>query len=102
MGTQHAKEFGLAKYASQHQRQLEGDMNIMTLIARKGLPYNFVDDDAFKDFMHYNNPRLIVKHSTTFAKYKLPLLYSSVMDRVKAEIEAEVRKYLLFNSIDIK
>lgn len=93
MGTQASgQEFGLAKYGSQNQRQLEGDMVIMTLLARKGLPYNFVDDDAFKDFIKYFNPRLIVKHSTTFAKYKMPLLYGNVMDVITAVVESEVIK----------
>lgn len=87
-----ATEFGLAKYQSQSQRQLEGDMVIMTALARGGLPYNTVDEEWFKDMIKYFNPRLTVKHSTTFAKFKMPLLYSSVMDVVRDTIESEVTK----------
>ena len=84
-------EFGMSKYSSQHVRQLEGDMVLMTAIARSGLPYSIVDEQWFKEMIGYFNPRLNVKHSTTFAKYKMPMLYGCVMDAMKNEIERDMQ-----------
>ena len=82
------EEFG--KYPSQNIRQLEADMEIMKTIARSGLPFSMVDEEWYKDHIHLWNPRVTVKHSTTYSRYKLPLLYDSVMDAVRGQLELDL------------
>jgi hypothetical protein len=83
-------DYGIAKYQSQHIRQLEADMATMTWIARSGQPFSEVDEPHFKDFIKFWNPRVTVKHSTTFSRTKLPLLYDSVMASIKSQMEKEL------------
>ncbi|XP_065679069.1 uncharacterized protein LOC136093761 [Hydra vulgaris] len=80
----------IGKYSSQSGRQLETDMVIMSYIARSSSPFTLVDEPCFKEMVEHLNPKVIVKHSSTFSRYKLPLLYESVMDTVQNLIEKEV------------
>lgn len=67
-------------------------MVVMTWIARTSQPFSVVGEPAFKTMMQHWNNKYIIKHPTTFAKYKLPLLYNSTMDTIKRMIELEVPK----------
>ncbi|XP_065669388.1 uncharacterized protein LOC136088748 [Hydra vulgaris] len=80
----------IGKYSSQSDRQLETDMVIMSYIARSSSPFTLVDEPCFKETVEHLNPKVIVKHSSTFSRYKLPLLYESGMDTVQNLIEKEV------------
>ena len=80
----------IGKYSSQSVRQLGTDMVIMSYNARSSSPFTLVDEPCFKEMVEYLNPKVIVKHSSTFSSYKLPLLYESVMDTVQNLIEKEV------------
>ena len=80
----------IGKYSSQSVRQLETDMVIMSYIARSSSPFTLVDEPCFKEMVEALNPKVILKHSSTFSRYKLPLLYESVMDTVQNLIEKEV------------
>ena len=65
-----------ASYSS--VKQLCVNLEIMKLIARSNLPFSLVDTEAFRDFVQYLDPRLILKSATTFIRYQLPLLYDNV------------------------
>lgn len=64
----------------------------MTWLARTATPFSAVADPAFKDMMSHWNHKYIIKHPTTFSKYKLPLLYNSTMETVRQLIQLEVPK----------
>lgn len=65
-------------------------MVVMAWIARSGQPFSVVNEPSFQEMMSFWNPRLSIKHSTTFSKYKLPMLYESVIGTMKKLIDMEV------------
>lgn len=78
------------KFGCGTARQLEADMVVMTWLARTGTPFSSVAEPAFKDMMNHWNNKYIIKHPTTYSKYKLPMLYDSTMDTIKQLIKIEV------------
>ena len=68
--------------------QLRFDLWITEYCVRLGLPWSILDHPAHKDFWAKENPKYHCKHSTTFSRAKLPLLY----DQVKAAVDLKIQK----------
>ena len=57
---------------------------------RLGIPWSVLDSEAHKAFWREENPKYFLKHSTTFSKGKLPLLYKQVKAAVDSKIQREM------------
>lgn len=68
----------LIKFKVRGPEQLRWDMLMMVQLVVGGIPFHFVDTEAFKNFWREWDPRVNLKCSSTFAKSKLPLLYNQV------------------------
>ena len=58
------------KYKPQDHEQLRGDIEIVKFLARLNLPFSLVEHEAFKDFVHYWNPKMNMKAATTYSRFK--------------------------------
>ena len=79
------------KYDTRGKMQLRFDLWITEYWVRLGLPWTLLDHPAHKEFWSKENPKYHCKHSTTFSRAKLPLLY----DQVKHAVEVKVKKDVL-------
>ena len=77
-------------YRNRDKRQQALDFQIVMLLVRANLPFNFVKGDAFKDFIKYLDPRATVKTPRTYCKNKLPLLYNNFKREVDAVLTCEL------------
>ena len=78
------------KYEVRGRMQLKWDLWITEYIVRLGLPWSILDHQAHKDFWAKENPKYHCKHSTTYSRAKLPLLYGQVKIAVDLKIQKEV------------
>jgi hypothetical protein len=69
----------VAKWSKQDPEQLKIDVDFMLWMVMDNLPFSTVDSEHFRNVMQSVNPRLNIKHSTTYAKYKLPLVYDTLI-----------------------
>ena len=76
------------KYDVRGKMQLRFDLWITEYFVRLGLPWSILDHPAHKEFWAKENPKYHCKHSTTYSRAKLPLLY----DQVKHAVEIKIRK----------
>ena len=70
--------------------QLRWDLWITEYYVRLGLPWSMLDHPAHKDFWAKENPKYHCKHSTTYSRAKLPLLFQQVKVAVDTKIKKEV------------
>ena len=76
------------KHPVRHRLQLRWELWLTEYFVRLGLPWSILDSEAHKDFWSRENPRYHLKHSTTYSRAKLPLLY----DQVKNFVDNKIRK----------
>ena len=82
------------KHPVRHRLQLRWELWITEYLVRLGLPWSILDSEAHKDFWARENPRYHLKHSTTYSRAKLPLLY----DQVKNLVDNKIRKDIPYTS----
>ena len=79
------------KYDVRGKMQLRWDLWITEYFVRLGLPWSLLDHPAHKEFWGKENPKYHCKHSTTFSRAKLPLLYKQVKQGVDSKIKKDVK-----------
>ena len=72
------------------KRQLQFDLDFMRWIVALSMPFSVADHEETKEFFEKQLPRVTVKNSTTFAKFKLPLLYEQIHKQIFTELEQEL------------
>ncbi|XP_065674961.1 uncharacterized protein LOC105848291 isoform X3 [Hydra vulgaris] len=78
------------KYSTYDKRQLQFDLDFMRCIVALSRPFSVADHEEIKEFFKKQLPRVTVKNSTTFAKFKLPLLYEQIHKQIFTELEQEL------------
>ena len=58
----------------------------MKFIMKYNLPFSIVDSEGFKEYTYSLNNKVNVKHSTTYSRFKLPLLHKHVKSLVNYKI----------------
>ena len=66
-------------------------MEITVWLVCDGYPFGAVDTPAYKRVMTYLAPKANLKHSTTFAKYKVPLLYLTLENALQKKLETDLK-----------
>ena len=79
------------KYDIRGKMQLKWDLWITEYYVRLGLPWSMLDHPAHKEFWAKENPKYHCKHSTTYSRAKLPLLFTQVKAAVDTKIKREAR-----------
>ena len=82
----------ILKHNVRSVKQLEFDMHITLLVCNAGLPFAFVDSEAYKDFWAWKDPEYHLKCSQTLSKSKLPLLYRQVEEALYSRLQSEVKR----------
>lgn len=72
-------------------KQLEFDMRVTLLVANAGLPFAFVDSDAYKEFWAWKAPEYHLKCAQTLSKSKLPLLFRQVEEALFSRLKSELK-----------
>ena len=80
------------KHNVRSMKQLEFDMRITLLVCNAGLPFAFVDCEAYKDFWAWKDPEYHLKCAQTLSKGKLPLLYRQVEEALFARLQSEIKR----------
>ena len=80
----------LPKYKSKSLEQTRFDLNVMRLLAQKNLPFSFVEDAAWKQFVMYVHPRALTKTALTFSRNKLPILKYNVQLALNKVLEVDL------------
>jgi hypothetical protein len=78
------------KFNNQDKKQLQFDMEVMKFIALSNLSFNIVSSEGFIGLIKFLEPRYHVKSHRTFARSKLPLLYSNVKEAVDFKLQEEL------------
>ena len=76
------------KYEKRGRIQLQWELWMTEYWARMGFPWSKLDDPAHKEFWGKVNSKYHIKHSTTYSRAKLPLLF----DQVKAAVDKKIQK----------
>ena len=77
------------KYDVKERMQLRWDSLITEYFVLLGLPWSMLDHPAHKEFWAKENPKYHCKHSTTYSRAKLPLLFNQVKQAVDLKIRKE-------------
>ena len=78
------------KYDARGRVQLRFDLWLTEYWVRLGLPWSMLDTPAHKEFWNRIDPKLHLKHSSTYRRAKLHLLYDQVKNVVENQIRREV------------
>ena len=78
------------KYDVRGKMQLRFDLWITEYFVRLGLPWSILDHPAHTKFWAKENPKYHCKHSTTYSRAKLPLLYDQVKHAVECNSDTEL------------
>jgi hypothetical protein len=63
------------KYAASDPKQRQFDKAVIQFIVQDMRPFSVVEGKGFERLIHVADPRLTVKHRTTYSREKLPRLY---------------------------
>ena len=74
------------------KRQLKFDMELSRMMVGCNLPFNLVEQTAFKQFFTWLEPKYHLKSRFTFARNKLIVLYANVRDHVETVLDKELKK----------
>ena len=78
------------KHPIRSTQQLRWDLWMTEYFLRCGIPWTTMDMPGHKDFWARENPRYHLKHSTTFGRAKLPLLYDQVRNMINSKIAKDL------------
>ena len=80
----------IQKYDVRGRVQLRFDLWLTEYWVRLGLPWSMLDTPAHKEFWNRVDPKLHLKHSSTYRRAKLTLLHDQVKNAVENQIRREV------------
>ncbi len=81
---------GQTQYDNSHVKQKKFDQAVMNFFIKDLQSFLVVEGSGLREMIQVADPRLLVKHRTTFLRKKLPLLYKKVKERLYAALEVNI------------
>lgn len=78
------------KWPIYDRRQLKFDLETMMFLVTTGQPFTLVDEPGFKRYISGLQHRARIKHSTTFSRFKLPILHDAVKTLIDSQVDKEL------------
>ena len=73
-------------------KQICFDFGMTTFICEDNLPFNIAEGRGFRSLMNMVDPKMTLKTSTTYFRWKLSLLYHMVQDAIQQDLKKSFKR----------